>query len=216
MEIIFNMCFNTLIRTIEKEKIKLLGYNYTKSLSPHDSFQFADDTALATATQEDSQASLNVFAEWCQWANLKICIDKCRCFDIKKNGKQSIQFRSYLKVNNEMIPAVKLNDSFVYLQKKFCYNMSCESVNCDLVKRLSNYLEKIDILYLHSKHKINILTKFVYSKLRWDITIYHFLETWTVQNLDNKANRNIRKWLSIPISGTLTTFVLKLNNLVFI
>ena len=113
-----------------------------------------------------------------------------------------------------MIPAVKLNDSFVYLQKEFCYNMSCENVNCDLVKRLSNYLEKIDILLLHSKHKINILTKFVYSKLRWDITIYHFLETWTVHNLDNKANRYIRKWLSIPISGTLTTFVLKLNNLV--
>ena len=66
MEIIFNMCFNTLIRTIEKEKIKLLGYNYTNALSPHDSFQFADDTALATATQEDSQASLNVFPEWCQ------------------------------------------------------------------------------------------------------------------------------------------------------
>ena len=137
------MCFNTLIRTIEKEKIKLLGYNYTNALSPHDSFQFADDTALATATQEDSQASLNVFPEWCQWANLKICIDKCRCFDIKKNGKQSIQFRSYLKVNNEMIPAVKLNDSFVYLQKKFCYNMSCESVNCDLVKRLSNTWRKL-------------------------------------------------------------------------
>ena len=58
MEIIFNMCFNTLIRTIEKEKIKLLGCNQTNALSPHDSFQFADDTALATATQEDSQAYL--------------------------------------------------------------------------------------------------------------------------------------------------------------
>ena len=50
------MCFNTLIRTIENEKIKLLGYNYTNT-------QFADDTALAIATQEDSQALTNVFTK---------------------------------------------------------------------------------------------------------------------------------------------------------
>ena len=171
------MCFNTLIRTIENEKVKLLGYNYENALSPRHWFQFADDTALATATQEDSQALLNVFTKWCQWANFKISIDKCRCFRIKKNGKQSTQFRPYLKVSNGMIPAVKLNNSFVYLGKEFCYNTSCENVKCDLVKRPSDYLEKIDILSLYPKHKINILTKLVYSKLRWDLTIYHFPET---------------------------------------
>ena len=69
-----------------------------------------------------------------------------------------------------MILAVKLKDSFVYLGKEFCYNMSCENVECYLVKRLSDYLEKIDILSLHPKHKINISTKFVYSKIRWDLT----------------------------------------------
>ena len=58
----------------------------------------------------------------------------------------------------------------------------------DLVKRRSDYLEEIDILSLHPKRKINILTKFVSSKLRWDLTIYHFPKTWIVQNLDNKAN----------------------------
>ena len=59
--LIFNMCFNTLIGAIEKEKIKLVGYNYTNPPSPCLWFQFADDTALATATQEDIQAFLNVF-----------------------------------------------------------------------------------------------------------------------------------------------------------
>ena len=55
------MCFNTLVRTIENEKIKLLGYNYTSALSPRHWFQFADDTTLATGTQENSQVLLNVF-----------------------------------------------------------------------------------------------------------------------------------------------------------
>ena len=102
---------------------------------------------------------------------------------INSKQVQSTQFRPYLKVNNEMISLVKLNYSFVYLMKEFCFNMSCENVKCDLLKRLSDYLEKIDILSLHAKHKINILTKLIYSKLRWNLTKYHLPEAWIVKNL---------------------------------
>ena len=143
---------------------------------------------------------------------LKFCTDKCRYFVIKKNGNQSTQFRPYLKVGNEVIPAVKLI-SFVYLGKEFCYNKPCENMKCVLLKRLSEYLEKIDILSLHPKHKTNVVTKFVYSKLRWDLTIYHFPETWIVQNLGSKANRYIHKWLSIPISGNDNHLHLKVKQL---
>ena len=64
-----------------------MEYNYTNALSPRHWFQFADDTALATASQEDSQAFLNVLSKWCQRAYFKICNDKSRCFGIKKNPK---------------------------------------------------------------------------------------------------------------------------------
>ena len=104
--LIFNICFNILVRTTENKEIKLKGYNYTNTLSPRHWFQFADDTALATATKGDGQALLDVFTKWCQWENFKICIDKCRCFDTKRKEKQSAQFRPYLKVNNEMISVV--------------------------------------------------------------------------------------------------------------
>ena len=168
--------------------MKLMGYDYTDALSLRHQFQFANSTVLAIAFQEDRQALLNVFNKWCQGTNFKIPISKCRCFSIKKNQKQSTQFRAYLKVNNEMIPAVKLNVSFVYLRKEFCFNMSCENVKCDLGKRHSDYLKKIDNLFLHLKHKINILIKLAYSKLKWDPTILHLPETQSVQNLENKAN----------------------------
>ena len=39
--LIFNMCSNTLIRTTENEKIKLMGYNYTNALTPRHDFRFA-------------------------------------------------------------------------------------------------------------------------------------------------------------------------------
>ena len=62
--LLFNMCFNTLIRCIQDEKIKRIGYSFTDALGPRHWFQFAGDTALATATPEDNQALLNVFSKW--------------------------------------------------------------------------------------------------------------------------------------------------------
>ena len=56
-------------------------------------------------------------------------------------------------MNNKMIPAVKLNDSFVYRGKEFCNNISCENAKCDLVKRISDYLEKTGNFSLHPKCK---------------------------------------------------------------
>ena len=105
-----------------------------------------------------------------------------------------------------MISADNLNDSFVYLGKEFSFNMSNENVKNDLVETLSNYLEKIDILSLHPKHNINIVTKFVYSKLGE-------LKTWRAENLDSQVNHYIRKWLSIPISDNVNNLCLKVKNL---
>ena len=41
--LIFNMCVNTLITTIDQEKVKCLGYVCENTLSPKHWFQFADD-----------------------------------------------------------------------------------------------------------------------------------------------------------------------------
>ena len=57
------------------------------------------------------------------------------------------------------------------------------------------------------------MTKIVYSKFRWDLSIYHFPETWMVQNIEKKANRDIRKWLSLPISGNVNHLRLKVKQL---
>ena len=62
-----------------------------------------------------------------------------KCFGIKRNGKQSSQFKPYLKVNNEIIPAVKLNDSFVYLGKEFSFELTSKrslyTVNLDGIQQ---------------------------------------------------------------------------------
>ena len=47
--LIFNLCVNTLVNTIKDERIKCLGYVYNITLPQRHWFQFADDTAIATA-----------------------------------------------------------------------------------------------------------------------------------------------------------------------
>ena len=50
-------------------------YNYCNIMSPCHWFQFADDSALVTSIEEDSQVLLNVFTKWSAWASLIIKVN---------------------------------------------------------------------------------------------------------------------------------------------
>ena len=81
--LLFNMCVNILIKTIEDKRIKCMGYVAEKTLSPRHWFQFADDTAIVTALEEDNQRLLNLFTKSSSWADLEIRVDKCHSFGVK-------------------------------------------------------------------------------------------------------------------------------------
>ena len=92
--LLFNMCVTTLIKTIEDKRIKCMGYVAEKTLSPRHWFQFADDTAIVTALEEDNQRLLNLFTKWSPWADLEIQVDKCHSFGVKKYMSSAIQYHS--------------------------------------------------------------------------------------------------------------------------
>ena len=117
--LLFNLVVNVLLKAIDSEKIRSTGYNYCDTLTPRHWFQFADDSALVTSIEEDSQALLNVFTKWCKWAGLKICPRNFKFFAMRKCGTRSVQFNPYLRVNNEHIPTVKQDEEFIYLVKRF-------------------------------------------------------------------------------------------------
>ena len=79
--LIFNLCINTLVECIKSEEVKCLGYVSTGHTIPRNWFQFADDTAIITALQEDNQLLCNAFSRWCTWADLSIWVDKCHTFE---------------------------------------------------------------------------------------------------------------------------------------
>ena len=85
--------------------------------------------------------------------------------------------------------------SFEYLEKKFNFKMEINEVQEELQKRVISYLKVIDKLPLHPKFKIQILTRYVSSKIRRTPTICEFPITWLKQKLDSSILYYIHRWL---------------------
>ena len=135
------MVINTLIKTIDEEMIRCMGNNFCNSLARRNWFQFADDSALVTSTEQDSQLLLNLFTKWCKWANLLVRVDKCKTFGVKNiiSSTLSTQFKPCLRVNNELIPPIKMGDNFIYLGKNLSFDMNNVDVKAELVTDMNKY-----------------------------------------------------------------------------
>ena len=72
-------------------------------------------------------------------------------------------------------------------------------------------MSEIDIKALHPKNKILVYSRYVLSKLSWHFFIAAMPKTWVTENVDSLVNSYIRKWLEVPISGTLSNVFLTRN-----
>ena len=66
---------------------------------------------------------------------------------------------------------------------------------------------------MHPKNKILLYSRYVLPKLSWHLTITSISKTWISENLDSIFVQYIRKWLELPISGTLSNVYLTSNKL---
>ena len=105
------MCFNTFIQHIKAEEYRQFSFSF-KLLNPIHWFQFADDAALITSQESENQHLLNRFSVWCQWSDMIIRVDKCSTFGIKKAITKSVQHLPKLLINNRLIPAINIGESF--------------------------------------------------------------------------------------------------------
>ena len=92
-----------------------------------------------------------------------------------------------LIICREKIPVIKCGESFEYLGKTYNFDTNCKEVRKELEDKVTNYLSETDKLPLHPRYKIMILTRYVFSKLRWTLTVYEFPLTWLKQNLDSSV-----------------------------
>ena len=198
----FNLIFNTFIRYIKSEQFDQFGYRYNNILTPKHWFQFADDAAVVTGLESENQVLLNAFSCWCNWSNMIIRVDKCCTFGIRKIETSSIQYLLKRFVNNEIIPAIKDNENFIYLGRSFNFKMDNSYHKLELVSNTKEFLEKISSLPLHPRNKLLLYNNYVLSKLAWHLTIADLGLTWVKHNLEILLIYVVRSWLEIPVSAT--------------
>ena len=59
----------------------------------------------------------------------------------------------------------------------------------------SEYLEKLNNLPLHPNKKLKIISMYVYSKIRWKMSIYDLSVTWVIQSMDSLLKTYVKRWL---------------------
>ena len=135
----------------------------------------------------------NVFLKWTSSTDLTIKVSKCHTFGIRKNKTASEQFQPYITIRKQRIPPVEQDKSFTYLGKDFNFKINSDEIKAELKSEIRKYVETIDKLRIKCFHKIEIMQRYVFSKLKWRFSVYHLTETWLSQNLDNVINRYYRK-----------------------
>ena len=208
--LLFNMCFNTFIQHIKADKYRQFGFMFN-FLNPIHWFQFADDAAVITGQDYENQHLLNRFTIWCQWSNMIIRVDKCSPFGIKKVLTKSVQYLPKLLINNGLIPTIKMGESFKYLGRFFDFDMSDQEHKSELMSLIDELMSDIDHKPLHPKNKLILYNRYVLSKISWHLTVAPLSKTWVTETIDSVINQYIRKWLEIPISGTLSNIYLTHN-----
>ena len=89
--------------------------------------------------------------------------------------------------------------------------MSDERHKSELCNLFNNIISKIDELPLHPRNKILLYSRYLLSKISWELTITDISKTWICETLDTLASRYIRKRLELPISATLSNVFLPRN-----
>ena len=89
--------------------------------------------------------------------------------------------------------------------------MSDDVHKSEIISLVEDRMSSIDSKPLHPKNKLLLYSRYVLSKLSWDFTISNIPQTWIKENIDSLVNSYIRRWLEIPVSGTLSTIFMTRN-----
>ena len=121
--------------------------------------------------------------------------------------------RCALKKKSDQFQPIENGKNFTYLGKNLNFLMNCDEIKTELRNEILKYVNIIDKLPIKCLHQIEIIQRYVISKLKWQFSVNNFSETWISETLDSHINRYYQKWLNIPISGNITHLTLSKSKL---
>ena len=81
---------------------------------------------------------------------------------MKKSKTESIQFLPYITLNNERIPLVTLEKSFVFLGKDFNFSRVCDERKAEMKSEALGYILIINKIPLRSCCKSDIVQRYFF------------------------------------------------------
>ena len=87
--------------------------------------------------------------------------------------------------------------------------MSNQDHKSKLISLADDLMSDIDLKPLDPK--TSPLPSLCSFKFTWHFTVAAIPKTWIIENIDSVVNNYIRKWLEVPISGTLSNACLTNN-----
>ena len=165
--LLFNVCFNLLIKAITQPKFSQLGYIWGPNFDTFSTscLQFADDSVIISRDVKSAQTLINLYISWCNWADMEARIDKCQSYGARKLDGKYAQFRPNLTIMDVPVPSVEIDDSFKYLGKIFNFSMNDEPAKINLKTRLRELLDKTSSLDISPQMKLKILRLYIPSQI---------------------------------------------------
>ncbi len=158
---------------------------------------FMDDLTVITPTHVQARWVLAELDRMATWAKMVFKPKKSRSLVIQK-GKTTGRFK--LLVQGEEIPNIQGNP-IRCLGKWYDDSLSDKNSISSTGKQVEEWLEKIDKSGLPGKYKCWIYQHGLLPRLMWLLTVYEVLLS-TVEEMERKFNKHLRRWLGIPPSFT--------------
>ncbi|XP_033747101.1 uncharacterized protein LOC117332324 [Pecten maximus] len=192
--ILFVMGMNLIIKAADRET---RGPKTSSGVRLPPNRGFMDDLTITTTTHVQARWIISALEATVGWARMKFKPGKSRCL-ILKRGKVTRRFK--LSIQQEEIPTI-VDNPIKCLGKWFDASLN-DSRN---IKRLQTQVEeglrKIDKTGLPGKFKSWIYQHGLLPRLTWPLTLYE-VTTTTVEALERKINKYLRRWLGVPPSFT--------------
>ena len=212
--LLFNICFNSLMRLLESPGYKQMGYMWGKRQHQQCSWlQYADDALIIANSLSTAQGLVRLFESWCDWAKMDIRLDKCLTFGAVKRGTKFQQILPSINLRDKgMIPAVPLGESFKYLGKIFDFPSLNTKPREDFETKIKKILVKISSLKVKSQTKLKIFSMYIPSQFNFELKIYKFTDAFLSGIIDRICTSHIREWLELPPSACVKEWVSSSTN----
>jgi hypothetical protein len=211
--LLFNICFNSLMKILDSDNYKKMGFIWGKKSSQTTNWlQYADDAALISKDQKGAQGLANLFDSWCTWAEMEIRLDKCNSFGMLKMNSSYCQVQPKISINAGNVPPIPIGGSFRYLGRFFDFELKGEMEKNEIAEKLGNLLKITSELNVRPQTKLKIFDRFITSQISFSLRVCNFTATWISETLDAICVKHIRMWIEAPISSCVAEWLVSPKN----